>query len=120
MTPLERFWSYVDKSEGCWLWKGAVSKGGYAYLSDGSKLKHRVRAHRFSWELHFGPIPADKEVCHNCDADYPPGDITYRRCVRPDHLFLGTHQENMADMVAKGRNGKRPRVIPEGASLSSV
>lgn len=52
-------------------------------------------AHRISWQLHFGPIPLGMWVLHHCDN--PP-------CVRPDHLFLGTHPENMADRMAKGRN----------------
>jgi hypothetical protein len=51
-------------------------------------------AHRMSWEMHFGPIPEGMLVLHHCDV---------RRCVRPDHLFLGTARDNTRDMIAKGR-----------------
>jgi len=113
--PLEqRFWNKVQKineSNGCWLWTGATTKG---YGNFTIPISRPVRAHRFSWELHNGPIPEGWVVCHSCDALYPIGDISYRRCVNPTHLFLATNEENSADMVRKGRvaKGKRaPRLV---------
>jgi hypothetical protein len=87
---LYRFWSYVDKSQDCWEWKEARLNGYGAFYLD----EETIMAHRFSWSLANGPIEPGLLVCHKCDN--PP-------CVRPDHLFLGTHKKNMEDMVSKGR-----------------
>lgn len=92
----ERFWAKVKKGDGCWTWQ--AGKTTYGYGKFGS-----ANAHRVAWELTYGLVPDGMCVCHNCDKDYPVGDITYRLCVRPDHLFLGTMAENMADKMAKGR-----------------
>ena len=92
-----RFWPKVQKSDGCWLWTGAIKSNGYGHIGSegpGGYLKVRT-THRVSWELHFGPIPAGLLVLHRCDV---------RNCVRPDHLFLGTHTDNMLDCIAKGRD----------------
>lgn len=100
----ERFWAKVDKTLGqgpqgdCWIWTGARFKYGYGSLSrrkDGYSYSTNDYAHRISYEIHHGAIPEDKPlVCHKCDN--PP-------CVRPDHLFLGTHADNAEDKVRKGR-----------------
>lgn len=89
-----RFWRHVDKSGDCWVWTARRAKGskGYGLTTIG---RVTVKAHRLSWQLANGPIPSGLHVCHRCDN--PP-------CVRPDHLFLGTHQDNMADKVRKGRH----------------
>lgn len=93
MGIYERFEKKVSVAEnGCWLWTGSVNHAGYGGMGTcGTKT---ARAHRVSYELHVGPIPDGMCVCHRCDTP---------ACVRPGHLFLGTHQENMHDMVVKGR-----------------
>lgn len=94
-SVVERFWLKVAQAEGCWLWLGAKGRRGYGYLHRGGKTdRHPIRAHRASWEIHFGAIPAGLWVLHKCDN--PP-------CVNPNHLFLGTRKDNMDDCASKGR-----------------
>jgi hypothetical protein len=100
---IERFWRYIDKGDGCWEWigrfGGSASQGErYGVLREpGRDPRREYGAHRLSFEIHFGPIPADLFVLHRCDN---------RSCVRPDHLFLGTQLDNIRDMVAKGRQSQ--------------
>ena len=92
----ERFWSKVNKNaSGCWLWIGSMADSGYGAFSFARKTHG---AHRASWMLHFGSIPYGLCVLHNC----PDGDNPL--CVNPGHLWLGTHQDNSDDMIAKGRS----------------
>lgn len=100
--PLEvRFWPRVDKSGECWNWTGGISrKNGYGQFSLGRKSDGATSAHRFSWKLHFGEISDGLWVLHRCDNP---------KCVRSDHLFLGTSAENTADRCAKGRGMRGER-----------
>jgi hypothetical protein len=87
----ERLLAKTVQQGECLLWTGHTTGNGYG------GIKHRgrtLRAHRVSYELHTGPIPAGMEVLHRCDVP---------ACVNPEHLFLGTHADNMKDKSAKGR-----------------
>jgi hypothetical protein len=91
-TIEQRFWKHVEKTDGCWLWTGAPSReNGYGRFNHNKKS---FSAHRYSLELHKGPIPEGLFACHHCDTP---------ACVNPEHLYAGTPQENMNDMVVRGR-----------------
>ena len=101
-TIEQRFWARVQKSGGCWEWTGPKgNQYGHCRMAvrDG-KRSRGVQVHRISYELNVGPIPAGLCVCHHCDNP---------RCVRPDHLFLGTPLDNARDMIAKGRDTSQQR-----------
>lgn len=99
-TFTERFWAKVDRSGECWAWTGYRMPSGHGLFGRGGRGNGMALAHRVSWELHYGPIPEGMKVCHHCDHGW---------CVRPDHLFLGTQADNLADMRAKGRGRGAPR-----------
>lgn len=98
----ERFWEKVDKNGPtirtelgpCWIWTAYIGAQGYGKINLGARGEGIETAPRVSWELHNGPVPDGKLVCHRCD---------YRPCVRPDHLFLGNYKANVDDMISKGR-----------------
>lgn len=104
-SPLCKILARVDHKEGpdgCWMWTGRLCREGYGHMDGASS----ALVHRVAWEAFNGPVPDGLHVMHLCDSRRPPGDASYRRCCNPIHLRLGTHQENIADMVAKGR-GRR-------------
>lgn len=94
---IDRFLSRIEKSDGCWMWKGLLQppalplRYGIFCFNNGDYMAHRI-----SWQIHNGPIPEGLCVLHHCDVP---------ACVRPDHLFLGTRADNNADKFAKGRAG---------------
>lgn len=99
------FWDWVDGSDpdGCWPWTRGRMSTGHGTLRNG---KTTMLAHRFAWELTFGPIPEGLVICHTCDN--PP-------CCRPDHLALGTQVDNIVDMVTKRRD-RHPRGVDQGSA----
>ena len=89
-----RFWKKVQKGHGCWEWTGSKDRKGYGRIKP-TLVKGNLKAHRVSYELHIGPIPSGMSVLHACDNP---------KCVHPDHLFLGTNNDNVQDMINKGRS----------------
>lgn len=112
MSAEERFWAKVDQAEpnGCWPWTGHRIDTGYGRFYLGGK--HRG-THRVAWTFTYGLIPDGLHVLHRCDN--PP-------CCNPVHLWIGTHSDNMRDMVAKGRlggrKGAKPGELHHGARLT--
>lgn len=108
-TLRERFWAKVSARatpSGCWNWTAAVNAHGYGWFrtETGPELAHRV-----AWTLTFGPVADGLHVLHRCDN---------RRCVNPDHLFLGTNADNVADKVSKGRQVGQPGARNPAARLT--
>ncbi len=89
---INRFWSKVEKSEGCWIWTSGKFDDGYGKFT--IKGVKTWRAHRLAWFIEFGVISENLCVLHKCDN--PP-------CCRPSHLFTGTNLENTQDASSKGR-----------------
>lgn len=93
----DRLWPKITRTDAndCWLWTASRNDDGYGVFRFDGKM---TVAHRVVYFLHYGTDPGNFEVCHKCDN--PP-------CCNPFHLFLGTHQDNMTDMVNKGRSVHR-------------
>lgn len=91
--------SIVDDKTGCWIWEPLANKGNeYGHLTIGTRTgqtRKTISAHRYSYSLFVGEIPNGMFVCHKCDD---------KRCVNPDHLFIGTRQDNVDDRERKKRN----------------
>lgn len=115
----ERFWEKVKKSRGCWEWTAATRAFGYGMFVV-KKGQAPRSAHRLSWEFAFGPIPDKQQVLHKCDNP---------KCVRPDHLFLGSQKDNVRDCRKKKRwrftprdqrGEKNPNAILSNAQVASM
>lgn len=104
-----RFWDRVEKTAGCWIWKGAKTSSGYGLLFAGRRKK--IRAHRLSFLLHGGVIAEGQFVCHHCDNPL---------CVNPAHLYAGSHADNMRDVRTRGRANRAgtPGETNPGAKLT--
>ncbi len=89
---IKRFWSYVDKTQNCWLWKAGLFSNGYGQFRARNK---KVKAHRFAYEITYGKILPNIIVCHSCDNP---------KCVNPKHLFLSTPKGNALDRESKNRH----------------
>ena len=110
-TPLlkQAFDQRTERGSACWIWKGAVDKNGYGLFRVQGKT---TRVARFLWQVNNDRrLTSDEHVLHSCDNPC---------CVNPEHLHLGSHAQNMADMAAKGRANRpigaangRARLTPE-------
>lgn len=92
LNPADVFYDRLVKNQGCWEWIGDKESKGYGRIGYNNK---QHKAHRVSWMLHNGPIPKDLCVLHKCDNP---------SCVNPNHLFLGTYQDNNKDRAEKSRS----------------
>lgn len=107
IDPITYFWEHVDKNGPvpehcpelgpCWVWTGPQNVTGYGRIFIVDKY---VAVHRFSYKLHKGPLGPNMNACHACDN---------RICIRPEHLFEGTSQDNAADRDRKGRQARGVR-----------
>jgi HNH endonuclease len=98
VTPIEaRFWPKVKRSRGCWEWIGGKTSHGYGMLGNGRRGAGNIYAHRLSFRLHYGPIPAGRLILHRCNNF---------ACVNPAHLYVGTYADNLNQAWADGLRGR--------------
>lgn len=95
---------FADPNSGCWLWPYRLGSTGYGAVSrtTNGKRNRNVGVHRLSYEANYGKIPAGMCICHKCDMP---------SCVRPEHLYLGTHKQNAKDRVDRGRQARGQRAF---------
>jgi hypothetical protein len=103
VSPADRFWHYVNKTDGCWEWRGRppVARNYPIFSFDTPAGRKHMSVPRFAYQLTRGSIPEGLNVLHHCDN---------RLCVRPDHLYAGTQAQNVRDMVARGRHPRSQKV----------
>jgi len=99
---VDRFWERVEKTNNCWLWKNKPNKRGYSTLSHNGK---NLLAHRFSYELKHGPIPARMVIDHLC---------RNRTCVNPDHLEIVSNKENILRVESISAKNAKKTHCPQG------
>lgn len=107
LTPLQRFMNFIspEPNSGCWLWDSAYvdHRYGVMWLEGGNKYAHRI-----SFMLHNGDIPAGMHVCHKCDNP---------ACVNPDHLFLGNAKDNTQDCIRKKRKAGQTLTVEQVSEI---
>jgi hypothetical protein len=106
-TVEERFFEKVNITDSCWIWIGTPNRDGYGRMSVNKK---QYLAHRLSYQIHKGEISNDLCVCHTCDNP---------SCVNPEHLWIGTHQNNVTDKVNKNRHAKG-KMLPNGSKTHCI
>lgn len=104
----DKFWEKVVKGHGCWEYKGAINTSGYGWLS---RRRKQMSAHRWVWILVHGEIPRGMHVLHRCDN---------ARCVNPDHLYLGTHTDNMLDRADRRRTRRQKLTHADVAAIRAM
>lgn len=103
----ERFWSYVEKTDNCWIWNGAKIPSGYGFFR---AFGQQQGAHRIAWQLVCGPIPKGLFVLHHCDK---PSCVRVSKDPAESHLFLGTQADNLMDRNNKGRAPTSESLCPK-------
>jgi len=107
----KRFWSKVARTRGCWRWLASKDCNGYGRVGVGHEV---TRAHRIAWMMQNRPVDSDVLICHRCDNP---------SCVRPSHLFSGTHKDNLSDAASKDRTAfgeRHPMAVISEAKVRAI